>query len=187
MTRTLILTAALLFAAFAVAQGPRFGEAPRSGMTARMQALELEQQGQHGPSQLGARMRGALHDTLGLSEAELHARKEAGASIGSIAEEEGITRATLRAAYLEARERAIAELLAADAINEVRADWMRERGPVVFESIVDRQGLGGGQHLTGEPLMAQRSEAPRGPQAQPRVRRHQMEPMQRGPHGQREP
>ncbi len=185
MTRTAIALTALLLAGLALAQGPRFGEAPRTTMTARMQADNVQQAGRHGPSQLGASMRGAMHGVIGLSEEELHARKEAGASIATIAAEEGIERATLEAAYLQARAEAIDALLATEAISELQAERMRERGPDVFATIVDREGLGGGQHMTGEPLMAQRADAPGGPRSRvsEATPQHKMEPMRRGPRG----
>lgn len=189
MNRVLIVLAAMLIVGFALAQGPRFTEAPRSGMTARMQSErdaepEFAPRGQHGPSRLGERMRGVLHETLGLSEDEIHARKEAGQSIAGIAEDLGIARETLEDAYLVAREEAIEQLLEEGRVAELQAQRMTDRGPEVFATVVDRAGLGGGQHATGETLNAQRAEAPRGPQTEP-VHRHQMEPMQRGPHGQR--
>ena len=185
MTRTAIAITALLLASLALAQGPRFGEAPRTATTARMQAEDVQQASRHGPSQLGASMRGAMHGVIGLSEEELHARKEAGASIATIAAEEGIERATLEAAYLRARAEAIDGLLASEAISELQAERMRERGPGVFAAIVDREGLGGGQHMTGEPLMAQRAEAPRGPRSRigEVAPQHRMEPVRRGPRG----
>jgi hypothetical protein len=186
MKRSLASLALVLVAGAALAQGPRFADAPRAGTTARMQAEHVQQTRQHTPSQLGSRMRGALHQALGLTEDEIHARKEAGASIAGIGEELGIDRDTLESAYLEARSAAIAALRAADAVSELRAERMQARGPEVFAHVVDREGLGGGQHLTGEPHHAQRSEVPRGPRAQAAdAVQLRMTPMQRGPHGRR--
>jgi hypothetical protein len=188
MSKILIALAATLLAGLALAQGPRFStaEAPREGMTARMQSEPFTLRRQHGPSGLGVRMRGALHETLGLSEEEIHARKETGASIASIAEEEGISRGELEAAYLDARSDAIEELVREGLIDAFRAERMEGRGLEVFASIADRPGLGGGQHATGTPLEAQRTQVPRGPraaQAEP-IRQQQMEPMRHG-HGRR--
>lgn len=186
MIRILVPIAALLLAALAFAQGPRFADTPRAGVAAREQSLQLQRSGQAGPSQLGASMRGALHEAISLSEEEIHARKAAGASIASIAAEEGIGRATLQAAFLGQRADAIAALLASDAITAVQAERMVARGTEVFDTIVDRVGITGGQHATGEPLMAQRADAPRGPRTAGADRQHRMEPMERGPHGQRD-
>ena len=172
----------------ALAQGPPHREAPRLGMTARSEAqqAELQQQGRHGPSHLGAHMRGALHEALGLPEEEIHARKEDGASIASIAAEQGVGRAALEAAFLAARAAAITTLLEAGTISELQAERMVERGVDVFATVVDREGLGGGQHMTGELRLAQRTDTPRGPQAQTAdVRRHPMTPQRRGPHWER--
>jgi len=186
MIRILVPIAVLLMAALAFAQGPRFADAHRSGVAAREQSLQLRQGAQFGPSQLGASMRGALHGAIGLSEDELHARKAAGASIATIAAEEGIGRAALHAAFLGQRADAIATLLDAGTITAARADRMVARGGEVFDTVVDREGIAGGQHVTGEPLMAQRNDAPRGPRSVGEDRQHRMEPMVRGPHGQRE-
>ena len=174
----------------ALAQGPNFGEAPRHGMTARMEAqqaeqrqqAEAQQQGRHGPSHLGAHMRGALHDALGLPEAEIHARKEAGASIASIAADEGIELDVLEGAFLAARAAAIAELLEQAMIGEVQAERMQARGSEVFASVVEREGPGGGLHDTGETRAAQRTDEPRGPQAAVQARRDEATPQRRGPH-----
>lgn len=186
MIRILVPIAALVLAAVAFAQGPRFADAPRAGVAAREQSLQLHQGGQFGPSQLGASMRGALHGAIGLSEDELHARKEAGASIAMIAAEEGIGREALRAVFVRQRHDAIAALLDAGTITTAQAERMVERGSEVFDTVVDREGIAGGQHATGEPLMAQRTDAPRGPRSAGEDRQHRMEPMVRGPHGQRE-
>lgn len=185
MTRTIALIAALLAVSVALGQGPRFGDAPRSGMEAREQTQRLT--GQQAPSALAASMRGALHDVVDLSEDEVHARKEAGASLATIAADHGIGRAALEAAFLARRGEAIAALLEAGRIDPARAERMVARGAEVAAAVLDRAGIAGGVHAEGEPLRAQRSEAPRGPNAGAPVRAHRMEPVQRGPHGQREP
>ena len=182
---TILLVAGLVGAA--LAQGPNFGEAPRHGMTARMEAQQAElrqqseaqQQGRHGPSHLGAHMRGALHDALGLPEAEIHERKEAGASIAAA---EGIELDVLEEAFLAARAAAIAELLERAMIGEVQAERMQARGAEVFASVVEREGPGGGLHDTGETRAAQRTDEPRGPQVAVQARRDEATPQRRGPH-----
>ena len=190
---TILLVAGLVGAA--LAQGPNFGEAPRHGMTARMevQQADLRQQAEaqqraeapserHGPSHLGAHMRGALHDALGLPEAEIHERKEAGASIASIAADEGIELDVLEKAFLAARAAAIAELLEQATIGEVQAERMQARGPEVFASVVEREGPGGGLHDTGVTRAAHRTDEPRGPQAAEQVRSDEATQQRRGPH-----
>lgn len=184
MTRTIVVIAALLATSLALGQGPRFGDAPRSGMEARQQSQRLA--GQQAPSALAASMRGSLHDVIGLSEDEIHARKEAGESLATIAADQGIGRAALEAAFLARRGEAIAALVEADRIDPARAERMVARGAEVAAAVLDREGVAGGAHALGEPLRAQASEAPRGPSAGAPVRAHRMEPMQRGPHGQRE-
>ncbi len=186
MIKILVPIAALLLATLAFAQGPRGADAPRAGAAVREQSLQLQQGGQFGPSQLGSSMRGALHGAIGLSEDELHARKEAGASIAMIAAEEGIGRAALQAAFVGQRADAIAALLDAGEITAARAERMVARGSEVFDTVVDREGIAGGQHATGQTLMAQRADAARGPRAAGEDRQRRMEPMERGPHGQRE-
>lgn len=193
MHRFLTLLLVLGLVGSALAQGPNFRDAPRHGMTARMEAqqadlrqqAEAQQQGRHGPSHLGAHMRGALHDALGQPEEAIHARKEAGASIASIAADEGIELDTLAEAFMAARAAAINELLTQEAISEAQAERMQARGPEVFASVVEREGPGGGLHDTGETRAAQRTDEPRGPQAAAQAGRHEATPQRRGPHWER--
>lgn len=184
MTRTIVVTAALLAASLALGQGPRFGDAPRSGMEAREQTQRLG--GQHAPSALAASMRGSLHDVIGLDEDEIHARKEAGESLATIASGQGIGRAALEAAFLARRGEAIAALVDDGRIDSARAERMVARGVEVAAVVLDREGIAGGVHAGGDPLRAQRSDAPHGVSAGAPAPAHRMEPMQRGPHGQRD-
>lgn len=170
MTRkVLVLTAgaALLVTGFALAQGPRFAATHRAGTAAQNQAAYgYQMQHQQGPSELAAMLDNVIADELGLTQADLMARKAAGETIEEIAASVGVSLEDLEAAFEAARESAIAELLAAGTINETQAAQMTARGAEAFDALIAREGCAGGQNVGGEPLHQFQTNAPRGPQAQ---------------------
>jgi len=131
-------------------QGRAFGAGPgrNAGMAGLSDALD-----------------GVVAGALGLTQDELHALKQDGASIADIAAERGVAIDDLAAAYAEARGAAIAEQLAAGTINEQQAAQMGARGDAAFAELVAREGCAEGRQVTGEPLHANRADAARGAQA----------------------
>lgn len=187
MKRTTIVAAlvVLLFASLAAAQGPRFataevamrgrpqapvaqtqavrpmGRAHAAAQTARPmpRAATRPMHGGNVDSGLSAQLTGVVAGVFGLTQEELHALKEDGASIADIAAERGIAIETIEAAYLDARNAAIDALLADGAIHEFQAEQMRARGTEALANLLAREGQAQGQNVTGERLYANRAES----------------------------
>lgn len=123
--------------------------------TARMQ----------GTGGMAGQLKGVVASVIGLTEEEVHALKQEGASFASIAVDQGVDAATVEATYLAAREGVIANLLGTEAITELQAEQMRARGPAAFAALFDREGCGDGQNVTGERSFANQATMARGPQA----------------------
>lgn len=170
MTRKVLLLtagAALLVTGFALAQGPRFASSHRAGNAAQNQAAYgYQMQHQQGPSELAGMIDNVIADELGLTQADLMARKAAGETIEEIAASVGVSLEDLEAAFDAARETAIADLLAAGTINDVQAAQMTARTADAFDTLIAREGCAGGQNVGGEPLHQFQTDAPRGPQVQ---------------------
>jgi hypothetical protein len=178
-----VALAILLLGSLAAAQGPRFaandvamrgrhhGVALRSRATEPMgrahgaaqtedPAARAAMRPAHGAnvdSGLSAELAGVVAGAFGLTQAELHALKEDGASIAAIAAERGVAIETVEAAYLDARNAAIDALLADGSIHEFQAEQMRARGADAFANLLAREGLAQGQNVTGERLYAHRA------------------------------
>lgn len=184
MIKTATLTAAALLAGLALAQGfgpptargpvaeraPARVEATRAAMRGRAIATQTTRATatapagrMQGSAGLGGSLQGVVASAIGLSEAEVHEQKLAGASLGAIAEAHGVDLASLEAVYLAAPNGLIAERLAAGAVTELQAERMAARGADAFASLIAREGCDEGRNVTGEPLHAQRVDAPRGP------------------------
>jgi hypothetical protein len=187
MTRTTMLAAlaVLLFASLAAAQGPRFATSedamrgrphgaavqvqtqavrPMGRVFAHAQAERplpraamRPMRGANVDSGLSAELTGVVAGAFGLTQEELHALKEDGASIADIAAERGVAIATIEAAYLDARNAAIDALLADGSIHEFQAEQMRARGAEAFVNLLEREGWAEGQNVTGERLYANRA------------------------------
>jgi hypothetical protein len=184
MQRTTIVAAlaVFLFASVAAAQGPRaatydvamrgrqrgpvvetqavrpMGRAHGAAQTARPMP-RAEPRPMHGAnvdSGLSAQLTGVVAGAFGLTQEELHALKEDGASIADIAAERGVAIETIEAAYFDARNAAIDALLADGAIHEFQAEQMRARGAEAFANLLAREGWAQGQNVTGERLHANR-------------------------------
>ncbi len=200
----LLTSAAALLASLALAQayGPpaERGPAARQAVVAerapaaaqaqyetrRAQAVAAQQQTStaqggrmQGSAGLAGQLQGVVASVIGLPEDEVHALKQEGASFASIAADQGVDAATVEAAYLEARDGVIANLLETGAITELQAEQMTSRGAAAFATLFDRAGCDEGQNVTGERLFANRAEMARGPQAGEAVAAGQ--PRGRGP------
>jgi hypothetical protein len=177
-----IALAVLLFASLAVAQGPRFAanevamRGRHNGPVVQTQAARpmgrahagtpterpmarggtRPMHGANVDSGLSAELTGVVAGVFGLTQDELHALKEDGASIAAIAAERGIAIETIEAAYLDARNAAIDALLADGAIHEFQAEQMRARGADALANLLEREGWAQGQNVTGERLYANR-------------------------------
>jgi hypothetical protein len=185
MTRTTIVAAlaVLLFASSAAAQGPRFA-ANEVAMRGRQHGPVVQTQavrpmgrfhaaarterpmpraamrtlhGANADSGLSAQLAGVVAGAFGITQEELHALKEDGASIADIAAERGVAIETIEAAYLDARNAAIDALLADGAIHEFQAEQMRARGAEALANLLAREGWAQGQNVTGERLYANRA------------------------------
>jgi hypothetical protein len=185
MTRTTfaVALAVLLFASLAAAQGPRFAanevamRGRHNGPVVQTQAARpmgrrhagtpterpmaragtRPMHGANVDAGLSAELTGVVAGVFGLTQDELHALKEDGASIATIAAERGIAIETIEAAYLEARNAAIDALLADGAIQEFQAEQMRARGADALANLLERGGWAHGQNVTGERLYANRA------------------------------
>jgi hypothetical protein len=82
--------------------------------------------GQEGP--LHVYMMQALSDVLGLDAAQLEARIESGETPYSIAIAQGKTPEEIPALFASARSKALDLAVAAGAITQEQADWMKTRG-----------------------------------------------------------
>ena len=142
MKGILVPIAALLLAAPALAQGPRFGDAPRSRTTSPTEQSELDWCGRHRPGRGDVSMRGLVEGQADLRAEGRCLRRAANASIVSIAADREMDIETLRAACQQARTDAIASLLEAGEISEPQAEWMRERGAEVSEPLDGRRAQG---------------------------------------------
>jgi hypothetical protein len=185
MTRTAfaVALAVLLVASLAAAQGPRFA-ATEAGMRggphgrvdqtqavrpmarahagapterAMPRAARRPMHGANVDSGLSAELKGVVAGALGLTQEELHALKEDGASVADIAAERGVATEAIEATYLDARNAAIDALLADGAIHEPQAEQMRARGPEALANLLAREGCAQGQNVTGERLYAHRA------------------------------
>jgi hypothetical protein len=99
----------------------------------------------------GASPVGVLAELTGLSNEEIHAARLDGQSLAEIAEENGVSQATLVEALVEQRMARIDELLEAGRISEDQAATLRDRVPEQVEAMVTAtgsdpgmRGLGGG-------------------------------------------
>lgn len=130
---------------------------------ARGQAVAAQQARLGGAGGLAGQLKGIVASAIGLPEDEIHELKTEGASLGSIAEAQGVPLANLEAAYLAARQGLVAQLLADETISELQADQMTARGPAAFAALIVRAGCDEGRNVNGEPLFANRAETARGP------------------------
>ncbi len=93
--------------------------------------------GQHGGMMNATGVEGPLHDymvtafasKLGLSVTDLEARLDAGATVGQIASEKGLTLDQFRTLMQDARTQAYAAAVADGVLTQAQADWMSQRGP----------------------------------------------------------
>lgn len=179
-TAILITAAALVLTGLALAQGPRASQAqnaighrqPAAAQAMRQRAAVHQTDDQrgfanaNGPSALAEELQGVVAEALGLSQDELQALKQEGASIADIAADQGVPIESVEAAYEAARSAAIDQLLADGTINDVQAEQMANRGVEAFATLVAREGCAEGQNVTGERLYTNRATEARGMQAQ---------------------
>lgn len=185
----LLTTAAAVLASLALAQaygppaerGPAARQAVVPARAVHRQAAPAQAGRMQGSAGLSGQLQGVVASVLGLTEDEVHALKQEGASFASIAADQGIDAATVEATYLAAREGLIANLLETGAITELQAEQMTSRGPAAFAALFEREGCDEGQNVTGERLHANRAEMARGPQAGAAIAAGQ--PQGRGPRG----
>jgi len=81
-------------------------------------------------------MEEAWAKTLGLSHDELEQRLDAGETLWSIAQAQGITQENFGKLMLQARTEALNKMVADGVLTQEQADWMKQRGA----------GMAGGAH-----------------------------------------
>ena len=81
-------------------------------------------------------------DKLGIPEADIETRLDAGENMSQIAVSEGLTLEEFQTWMLDARAQAIKLALADGAITQEQADWMNSRGGMMFGGPGRSQGYG---------------------------------------------
>jgi hypothetical protein len=100
---------------------------------------------------------GVLHDDmvayiagkLGLTVEALNTRLNAGDTVGQIASEKGLTVSEFRTLMLDARSQAIDKAVAAGALSQAQADWMKQTGAGVSAGGM-RRSMGQGMRGNGQ-------------------------------------
>jgi hypothetical protein len=104
--------------------------------------------------QLHEELLGALADGLGIPREDLTSRLEAGESLASIAEAEGLSEGEWTDLWRSAWETALDSAVESGALTRAQADWMLEHMQAVGGGIDCRLGVGGGVSCQwGGPMM----------------------------------
>jgi hypothetical protein len=107
-----------------------------------------------GEGQLHQDLVGALADGLGITVEDLTSRLEAGDSLASIAETEGLSESEWTDLWRSAWETALNSAVEGGALTRAQADWMLQHMPGAGAGIDCRLGAGGGMSCRwGDPMM----------------------------------
>jgi hypothetical protein len=82
----------------------------------------------------------AMANALGISTSDFEARLDAGQTPYQIALDLGISADKIPTLLSDARAKALDEAVAAKAITQAQADWMKSRGPRMGQGNCDRAG-----------------------------------------------
>jgi len=149
-----IVAATLGFSVTAYAQAP-------TPNTPANPAYGFGGRGNRGGARMGAAgtgiAAGVLHDDmvayiagkLGMTVEALNIRLNAGDTVGQIASEKGLTVSEFRTLMQEARSQALDKAVAAGALTQAQADWMKQTGAGVSAGGMGR-GMGRGMRGTGQ-------------------------------------